>query len=665
MFFVEYSKKHLEMATCLRILSADAVEKAASGHPGMPLGMADVATVLFTQFLKFDADNPTWANRDRFILSAGHGSMLLYSLLHLTGYKDFPIEELKNFRQLGSKTPGHPEYGVGAGIETTTGPLGQGFASAVGMALGERLLAESFGSELIDHHTYVVASDGDLMEGISHEAASLAGHLKLKKLIVLYDDNGITIDGPTNLSFSEDAPKRFEAYGWHTLKIDGHNPEEIAAALKAAKNNDAPTLIACHTTIGFGAPTKQGTAGSHGAPLGTEEIAKLRENLNWPYAPFEIPEELQQIWYTVGTKGHASYLEWQKKFEASPLQNELKRRLKGDLPEDALPRLKNYIQQLIHDKKEVATRTSSQYVLEVLTESIPELIGGSSDLTPSNNTKTSHLTPISCESNVARYLHFGVREHAMAALMNGLSLYGGFIPYGGTFLVFSDYCRPAIRLSALMHQRVIYIMTHDSIGLGEDGPTHQPIEHLASLRAIPNLNVFRPADTIETAECWQQALEETSTPSVLALSRQKLPAVRCDKVEVEENLSAHGAYILRESSLKHKVTLIASGSEVHLALQASKRLEEESIGSVVVSAPCLELFEAQSGGYRKSVLGDAPRVIVEAGVRQPWDKYIRASDAHVTLSSFGASAPAKELFSHFKITADTVYQSAKKVLKEI
>ncbi len=651
---------HGAMANAIRALAMDAVQAANSGHPGMPMGMADVATVLFSRFLKFDPARPDWPDRDRFVLSAGHGSMLLYALLYLTGYEDMTLDELRNFRQMGARTAGHPEYGHAAGIETTTGPLGQGIAVAVGMALGERLQAARLGSSVIDHHTYVIAGDGCLMEGISHEAASLAGHLGLAKLIVLFDDNHISIDGPTDLTVSDDQIARFGAYGWDTQAIDGHDPEAIAAAIAAAQVSDRPSLIACRTTIGFGAPTKAGTAGAHGAPLGADEIAGAREALGWPHAPFDIPGDLLAAWRAAGSRGAEQSAAWNGAFGAldSNLRADFERALKGALPADFDATVNSYKAQLSAEKPGWATRKSSQEVLGVYTAALPEMIGGSADLTGSNLTKTSNLDVIQAGDFAGRYIHYGVREHAMAAIMNGLSQHGGLIAYGATFLVFTDYCRPGIRLAALSGLPVIHVMTHDSIGLGEDGPTHQPVEHLASLRVIPNLNVFRPADAVETAECWAVALAETSTPSVLALTRQGLPTVRTE--HTDENLCAKGAYVLAEASGARQVTVLASGSEIAIALAARDTLEADGIATAVVSMPCWERFDAQDQAYRQSVLGPGSvRVAVEAAIMQGWEKYTGDNGDTVGMTGFGASAPADELYEHFGITAEAVVAAAK------
>ncbi len=654
---------HKDMANALRALSMDAVQKANSGHPGMPMGMADVATVLFTKFLKFDASQPTWADRDRFILSAGHGSMLLYSLLHLTGYEKMTMDELKNFRQMKSLTPGHPEVMPDVGIETTTGPLGQGIANGVGFALAERLLNARFGNELVNHYTYVIAGDGCLQEGISHEACSLAGHLGLGRLILLYDDNGITIDGPTSLSFTDDTPKRFEAYGWETFTVDGHNPDEIAKAIAAAQmNNDKPSLICCKTKIGFGAPTKEGTSSSHGSPLGDEEIAGARKNLGWSHAPFDIPAEIVEAWRTVGDIGQKDRKNWQSRLdqmngEARKLYD---RMMKGDVTAEVKTAITAFKQKMTADKPKIATRAASGKVLEALVPVLPEMIGGSADLTGSNLTLVKDMGAVSHDNFKGSYIYYGVREHAMAAAMNGMALHKGLIPYSGTFLSFTDYCRPAIRLSALMKQRVIYVMTHDSIGLGEDGPTHQPVEHLAALRAIPNTLVLRPADVIETAEAWQIALEHTTGPSILVLTRQNLPLLRTEFVE--QNVSAKGAYILSEASAPDAaVTLWATGSEVEIAIAAQKKLEAEKIPARVISVPSLELFAKQDASYRNKLLdGSALHVAVEAAVRQGWDAIIGPDGIFIGMHSFGESAPFQELYEHFGITADHIVAAVKK-----
>jgi transketolase len=655
---------HKDMANAIRALAMDAVEKAKSGHPGMPMGMADVATVLFTRFLKFDASQPGWPDRDRFVLSAGHGSMLLYALLHLTGYPGMTMEELANFRQLGSKTAGHPEYGHAPCIETTTGPLGQGLANAVGMALAERLLNARLGDAIVDHHTYVLAGDGCLMEGISQEAISLAGHLKLGKLVVLFDDNQISIDGPTSLAVSDDQCKRFEASGWATQKVDGHDPTAIAKAIEVARRSDRPTLIACKTVIGYGAPTKQGKASTHGEPLGADEIKGAREKLGWAHAAFEVPSAVLAAWRTAGARGIAQRQAWEQR--AAKLDAGKRASLGDPVDGAAAEALAKAIGEIkaefVATPPKIATRVASQKVLEKLVPALPGLIGGSADLTGSNGTRTKHHAAVAAGSFGGNYIHYGVREHAMAAAMNGMALHGGIVPYGGTFLVFTDYCRPAIRLSALMGQRVIYVMTHDSIGLGEDGPTHQPVEHLATLRAIPNLNVFRPADPIEVAECWELALAAKGTPSILALTRQAVPALRTGSAS--QNLSAKGAYVLAEADGgKRDVTLLATGSEVGVAIQARELLGTDGVQAAVVSMPCWELFAGQPASYRASVLGTAPRVGVEAAVELGWERWLGQGGAFVGMQGFGASAPAAKLFEHFGITAPKVADAARKLIK--
>ena len=654
---------HQMMANAIRALSMDAVEKAKSGHPGMPMGTADMATVLFTKFMKHDPRQPDWPDRDRFVLSAGHGSMLVYSLLYLLGYEDMTLDEIKNFRQWGSKTPGHPEYGHTPGVEMTTGPLGQGISTAVGMALAERLQEARFGSDLVDHFTYVIASDGDLMEGISHEAISLAGHLKLSRLIVLYDDNQISIDGPLNLAETGDALKRFEAAGWEAERIDGHDPVAIEKAIAAAKKSDKPSLIACRTTIGMGSPNKAGKASSHGSPLGAEEIDLTRKELGWPYAPFEIPSDVLDAWRVAGLKRAKPRKAWEERYKAMEAQKraEFDRRLAGDLPAALSKAINEFKKKLSAEQPAWATRKSSEETLNVINACVPETIGGSADLTGSNNTRSKDQKAVTPEDFTGSFIHYGVREHGMAAAMNGLALHGGFIPYSGTFLVFTDYCRPAIRLSALMGQRVVYVMTHDSIGLGEDGPTHQPVEHLAALRAMPNLLVFRPADAVETAECWQLSLESKKTPSVLALTRQGVPLVRTE--HTEDNLCARGAYELSPAKNEAKVTLIATGSEISIALEAQKRLEGEGIGARVVSAPCFELFDRQSVEYKKQVLGeDTVRVAIEAAAGFGWERYIGLDGGFVGMHSFGASAPIADLYQHFNITAEAAVAAAKERL---
>ncbi len=649
---------HADLANAIRFLSADAVQKANSGHPGMPMGMADVATVLFTRFLKFNAADARWADRDRFVLSAGHGSMLLYSLMYLTGYPDMTLEQIKNFRQLGSITAGHPEFGHVSAAETTTGPLGQGIANAVGLALAERLLAARFGNDLVDHHTYVIAGDGCLMEGISHEAISLAGHLKLNKLIVLWDDNQISIDGPTSLSVSDDQIKRFEASGWNAWPVNGHDPEAIAKAIEIARKADRPTMIACRTVIGYGAPKKAGTSGSHGSPLGDEEIAGARAKLGWSAAPFEVPDAVLSAWRSAGARGAAAQKSWAEKLAKSDNRAEFNVALSGDLPATFNDAINAFKKKTSEEKPKIATRISSQNTLEVIAPLVPELIGGSADLTGSNNTKTGAMKGVTAPDYSGRYIYYGVREHGMAAAMNGLALHGGIIPYGGTFLVFTDYCRPSIRLSALMEQRVVYVMTHDSIGLGEDGPTHQPIEHLASLRAIPNLLVLRPADTVETAEAWAIALQHKKGPSVLALTRQNLPTLRT--THTTENLSAKGGYVLAEAEGARKATIIATGSEVSIAMEARDTLQAAGIPTAVVSMVSTELFDQQSDDYKAQVLGGDVRVSIEAAVTYGWLKYVGAKGVCIGIDSFGASAPAPALYKHFGVTAEAVVAAVKK-----
>jgi transketolase len=641
----------------------DAVQQANSGHPGMPMGMADVATVLFAQALRFDPADPQWPNRDRFVLSAGHGSMLLYALLYLTGYPGMDIGELKRFRQLGSKTAGHPEYGHAAGIETTTGPLGQGLANAVGMAIAERILNARLGGDVIDHNTYVIAGDGCLMEGISHEAISLAGHLGLGKLIVLFDDNSISIDGPTSLAVSDDQVMRFKACGWNAVRIDGHDPKAIAAALEAARaDSSKPWLIACKTTIGYGAPTKAGKSSTHGEPLGEEEIKGARLKLHWPYPPFEIPEAILQAWRAAGARGAKQRAAW----KARVAQGDAAGALASPAGAAHMTAVADAVTQakgaFAGDEAKRATRVWSQMTLERILPVLPELIGGSADLTGSNGTRTKLHTPISKGDFSGNYIHYGVREHAMGAAMNGIALNGGLIPYGGTFLVFTDYCRAAIRLSALMRQRVIYVMTHDSIGLGEDGPTHQPIEHLAALRAMPHLLVLRPACGVETAECWEIALQATDNPSILVLSRQAVANLRT--APSAENLSAKGAYVLSEPEGSRDVTLIATGSEVGIAVAAANALAADGLRAAVVSMPSMELFRAQDEAYRNMVLGAAPRVAIEAGVGQCWYEWLGGNGRFVGLSDFGASAPAPKLFEHFGLTAEKVKETAKSLCKK-
>jgi transketolase len=654
---------HQQMANAIRALTIDAVEAAKSGHPGMPMGMADVATVLFSRFLKFDPRNPRWPDRDRFVLSAGHGSMLLYSLLHLTGYKDITLDDIKRFRQLGSPCAGHPEFGHGAGVETTTGPLGQGIATAVGMALAERIMAARFGDDLVDHHTFVIASDGDLMEGISHEAISLAGHLRLSKLIVLFDDNGISIDGPLSLAESGDQLARFEAAGWSASRVDGHDPAAVAAAIESAMASARPSLIACRTVIGYGAPKKQGTASSHGSPLGAEEAAAAKAALGWTHAPFVVPDEIRADWQAAGARGHGAYEAWMARFTAAAKETKasFEQAMEGATSPALWSALTQYRKALTEKPVTVATRKASEMALEVINVHLPEAIGGSADLTGSNNTRTKGMEAIEAGDFRGRFIHYGVREHGMAAAMNGMALHGGVIPYSGTFLVFADYCRPSIRLAALMEQRVIHVMTHDSIGLGEDGPTHQPVEHLSSLRAIPNLNVFRPADAVETAECWEIALRTNKTPSVIALSRQNLPQVRLK--HTEENRSARGGYVLSPASAKHHVTIIATGSEVMLALEAQRQLEAQGIGASVVSMPCMDIFAGEPSSYQdRTIDPNTVRIAVEAGSRQCWDRWIGRDGAFIGMNSFGASAPYEVLYKNFNITVDHIVRAARQRL---
>ncbi|WP_298960999.1 transketolase [uncultured Roseibium sp.] len=656
-------EKHQRMANAIRFLAIDAVEKAKSGHPGLPMGAADIATVLFTQFLKFDPTAPDWSDRDRFVLSAGHGSMLLYSLLYLLGYEDFTLDEVKNFRQLGSRTAGHPEYGHGAGIETTTGPLGQGLGNAVGMAIAERLQEERFGKDLVDHYTYVLAGDGCLMEGISQEALTLAGHLKLNKLIVIWDDNGISIDGKVEITDSTDQQARFAASGWNTLSVDGHDPDALAAVIRQAQASDRPTLIAAKTTIGFGAPTKAGSQKAHGSPLGAEEIVGTREALNWPHEPFDIPSDVLDAWRIAGLRSAHAHKDWQKRFAEADAETraEFDRRYRGDLPATFTQAILDYKKKLADEQPTMATRKASEAVLSVINEVVPETIGGSADLTGSNNTKTPQTAPVTPDDFSGRYIHYGIREHSMAAAMNGMALHGGLIPYSGGFLIFSDYCRPSIRLAALMGQRVVHVMTHDSIGLGEDGPTHQPVEHFAALRAIPNLTFYRPADITETLECWQLSLEDRSGPSVLALTRQNLPSQR--KTFEDDNLCAKGAYVLIDCEDSPAVTIFASGSEVEIAVDAHKELTEDGIATRVVSVPSFELFESQSDDYKADIIGDSPvKIAVEAGIRMGWDRFVGNDGLFVGMTGFGASAPYKELYEHFGITKDAVVSAAKEKL---
>lgn len=650
------------LANAIRVLSMDGVQAANSGHPGLPLGMADVATVLFHKFLKFDATAPEWPDRDRFVLSGGHGSMLIYSLLWLNGYPKITLDNIKAFRKLGSPCAGHPEYHELPGIETTTGPLGQGIANGVGMAVAERILAARFGNELVDHKTYVFCGDGCLEEGISHEAIALAGHLKLNKLILLWDNNHITIDGAVSLSDSTSQIARFEAAGWVTRQVDGHNADDIAAALEWAQNSDKPVLLACRTKIGFGSPKKEGTNKAHGEPLGADEVLATKKNLGWPsLEPFFVPEEIVADWRANGTRGKATRLLWEGKLAGSDKKTAFEAALAGEVPQATKDALDAVKAKASAEKPAVATRKASEMALEAINATWPLTIGGSADLTPSNNTKTKDLTDITPDDFSGRYIHYGIREHAMAAAMNGLALHGGVVPYGGTFLVFSDYCRGAVRLSALMGIRVIYVFTHDSIGVGEDGPTHQPVEHVAALRAIPGLRVFRPGDVVETAECWAHAIADTSHPSVMVLSRQNMATFRTE--HTSENLAAKGGYVAFEAE-GAKVTFLATGSEVELAFKAKDLLAAEGIAARVVSLPSWELFEQQSATYRESVLGPGTvKVAIEAGLRFGWDRYIGPDGVFIGMTGFGASGPAKDVFKHFGITAEHAAEAAKSALK--
>ena len=648
---------HTDLANAIRFLSIDAVQKANSGHPGMPMGMADVCTVLFRHFLKFDPSRPGWINRDRFVLSAGHGSMLLYALLHLTGYKSVSLNDIKNFRQLDSICAGHPEYENGTGIETTTGPLGQGIANAVGFAISEEILKSKKGKDIYNHKTYVVAGDGCLMEGISHEALSLAGHLKLKNLVMFFDNNSISIDGPTSLAVSDNYKKRLEAYGWDCIDINGHNEKQIFKAIKKCQNAKRPTVIACKTTIGFGSPNKSGKSSAHGSPLGDEEIQLVRKKLKWKHAPFEIPKEILQEWRSIGENGKKEVKKWEKKAgsKLKKITNKNSQKL-TKLFADA----KN---MAIKESKPIATRKSSEDILNLLTVHMPELIGGSADLAGSNNTKTKSQKIIKPGNFAGSYIHYGVREHAMCGIMNGIALHGELIPYGGTFLIFSDYCKPSIRLSALMKQRVVYVMTHDSIGLGEDGPTHQPVEQIAGLRAIPNLNVFRPADTIETIECWDLALRQTNTPSVLSLTRQNLKLLRTKNNQM--NKCSYGAYEIYRSNPEINLTIIATGSEVEIAVEASQQLAKENIHSKVVSMPCQELFEQQESSYKKNLLEETTaKISIEAASTMGWKKYTGNQGVELGIDTFGKSAPYKKIYEHFKLTSNNIIQQAKKIIQK-
>ena len=651
------SKQNRDLANAIRFLSIDAVEKANSGHPGLPMGMADVATTLFKYYLKFNPKNPNWLNRDRFVLSAGHGSMLLYSLLYLTGYKSISLNDIKSFRQLNSICAGHPEYKINTGIETTTGPLGQGIANAVGFALAEEILKKKIGKNILNHKTYVLAGDGCLMEGISHEALSLAGHLKLKNLIMLFDNNSISIDGPTNLSVSDDYKKRFNSYGWDYLEIDGHNEKQIFNALKKAQKAKRPTTISCKTTIGYGSPNKSGTASAHGSPLGKDEIKLVRKKLKWNYEPFEIPQKILKEWKDIGHKGVKEELKWKKNY------NKKKSIIEKTFSNKPIKTFEIEKQNIIKNLETIATRKSSEKILANLTKINNALIGGSADLSGSNNTKTKNHRIIKPGDFKGNYIHYGVREHAMCGIMNGLALHSGLIPYGGTFLIFSDYCKPSIRLSAFMKQRVIYVMSHDSIGLGEDGPTHQPIEQLSSLRSVPNLNVFRPADETETLECWQLALENLSSPSVLALTRQKLEPVR--KEFIKENKCSYGAYEISRTNNNVELTIFASGSEVNLADEVSHKLATENIYSKVISVPCQELLEKQTNTYKKNILKETKfKISIEAGVTNSWGKFIGQQGLVFGIDDFGKSAPYKNVYKHFGLTSENITKKVKEMLNK-
>ncbi|MEO1044905.1 MAG: transketolase [Pseudomonadota bacterium] len=640
-----------DCANAIRALAMDAVERAKSGHPGMPMGMADVATVLFQDYLKYDPADPEWADRDRFVLSAGHGSMLIYALLHLTGYARPTMDDIRNFRQLGSPCAGHPENFELPGVESTTGPLGQGLAMAVGMAIAERHLNAEFGDDLVDHKTWVIAGDGCLMEGINHEAVGLAGHLGLGRLNILWDDNRITIDGATDLSTSEDVPGRYRESGWHVVECDGHDPESIRTAMDAAIADARPSLIACRTIIGKGSPNKQGTAATHGAPLGEDEVSAARRELRWVHSPFTVPDEVLERWRTAGTRHQETHKAWQERLASSDNKEEFQRRLAGDLPERT--GLNSHIASLLKQPQKVATRKASELALSAINASVPETIGGSADLTGSNNTKTGDMTIFSAENPAGRYIYYGIREFGMAAAMNGMALHGGVIPYGGTFLVFTDYCRSAIRLSAIQRQRVIYVMTHDSIGLGEDGPTHQPVEHIMSLRMMPNVDVLRPADAVETAECWEIALRNKDRPTILALTRQGLPQFRMEPAET--NRCARGAYRIKSAGHARRAVLVATGSEVSLALEAAEKLEKQSIGCDVVSMPSWRHFDEQPQSYCDDILPqDAFIVSVEAGVTLGWERYIGRNGLSIGLDRFGASAPGADLFRHFGFDAEAI-----------
>jgi len=649
-----------DLSSAIRFLSIDAVQKANSGHPGMPMGMADVATVLFKYYLKFNPKNPDWLNRDRFILSAGHGSMLLYSLLYLTGYTKIQIEDIKNFRQLNSICAGHPEYQKSSGIETTTGPLGQGLANSVGMAIGQEVLRKKFGSDIINNKTYVIASDGDLMEGISHEAMSLAGHLNLKNLIVFFDNNKISIDGSTSLSVSDNYKKRFESYGWSFQEINGHNYKQIFNAIKKANKSKKPTIISCKTIIGFGSPNKSGKASSHGAPLGDDEIKLVRKKLNWKHDPFQVPVELLNSWREIGNKGEKIEDEWNSalKKKNTKIQDEYKRLLKGDLPISLDKIFGDEKLKYFQSKPKMATRQCSSSVINSISNDVPELIGGSADLSGSNNTKTDKSKVITSKNFNGNYIHYGVREHAMAGVMNGLALYGGIIPFGGTFLIFSDYLKPSLRLSAIMNLRVIYIFSHDSIGLGEDGPTHQPIEQLEHLRAIPNLNVFRPADINETLECWEIALKSKNNPSAIVLSRQKLPYVSEHKSG--ENMCSKGGYVLKETSENAEVSILASGSEVEIALEAQEKLKATNINSKVISIPCYDIFQNQTESYKDATFGkNIFKISIEASTTSGWKSIVGKDGVSLGLTTFGRSAPYKDIYKLFNLTSDEIVKIVK------
>ena len=651
------NKKNKILSNAIRILSMDAVQKANSGHPGMPMGMADVTTILFKNFLRFNPKNPNWLNRDRFVLSAGHGSMLLYSLLYLTGYKSISLKDIKNFRKLNSICAGHPEYIPGTGIETTTGPLGQGISNAVGFALAEEILKKKLGKDIINHKTYVLAGDGCLMEGVSHEAMSLAGHLKLKNLVMLFDNNSISIDGPTNLAVSDNFKKRFESYGWDYILINGHSENEIFKALKKVQNAKKPTIISCKTKIGYGSPNKSGKASSHGSPLGTEEIKLVRKELNWNYKPFEIPKSILNEWKKIGNKGEKLETKWNKTYKKK--KNVINKILKNKFSKSIKIEKKNAAKEL----KSLATRKSSQSTLNVLIKESNILIGGSADLAGSNNTKTKFHKIIKPRDFTGNYIHYGVREHAMCGIMNGLALHSKIIPYGGTFLIFSDYCKPSIRLAAIMKLRVIYVMTHDSIGLGEDGPTHQPIEQLSGLRSIPNLNVFRPADRMETAECWDLALKNLNTPSVLCLTRQNLDPIR--KKYSNTNKCSFGGYEILRTNKKITLTILATGSEVNLAIHTSLKLAKDRIYSKVVSMPCHEIFDKQTKAYKNKILGETKfKISLEAGSTDLWKKYVGLNGLTFGIDKFGKSAPYKEIYKHFKLTPEDISKTTKKKIRK-